>query len=89
MHATKEGREFSLFIKNKNLFFTESYKTPIRFIGIRESNSFDENQNLSNSSVVLLTFANDSYFLNVFQRDDAAEEEEEKGEQPQSDIVFE
>ena len=57
-----------LYLYNeKYLFMTQSYKSPISYNRIKESNTFDELKNVSSNEVVLLTYSNDSYYLNVPQ----------------------
>ena len=57
-----------LYLYNeKYLFMTQSYKSPISYNRIRESNTFDEYENLGSNEVVLLAYSNDSYYLNVPQ----------------------
>jgi hypothetical protein len=49
----------------KYLVMTQSYKTPISYDLVRESETFDEIEDVQSSEVVLLTYANDNFYLNV------------------------
>lgn len=53
------------YSKQKFLVMTQSYKTPISYDLVRESETFDEIEDVQSSEVVLLTYANDNFYLNV------------------------
>ena len=46
---------------------TESYKTPLKYTKIKESQSFETVRTLENTSVCLITYANDNFYLNLPQ----------------------
>lgn len=78
-----KGKVLSAFSKKKNLVMTQSYKSPINYDSVRESDTFDEVEDVQSSEVVLLTYANDGYYLNV------PHVINDKGKYEEKNIVFE
>lgn len=67
----------------KYLIMTQSYSTPITYNLIRESDTFDEIEDVQSSEVVLLTYANDTFYLNVPHSLD-----KESGEYEEQNLIF-
>ncbi|CDW74252.1 UNKNOWN [Stylonychia lemnae] len=67
IHTDKDNKDFYLYehTKTQDFIFSESYKTPFRFSTIRDSISFEEEKCLRNSSNVIVTMANENYFLDL------------------------
>lgn len=53
---------------NRQILLTQSYKTPLMYRLIRESNTFMEDKKVISSKIAMLTYSNDSYYLNVPQK---------------------
>jgi hypothetical protein len=77
---------------NKNLFaysvkkfllMTQSYSTPITYDLVRESDTFDEVEDVQSSEVVLLTYANDNFYLDVPHKIDKI-----SGEYKEQNLIF-
>ena len=69
---------------DENLVFTANQSTPLTYNKVRENDSFDEVRNVKNNTLVMLTFANENYYLNIPQ-----EVNEETGELETQKIQFE
>ena len=60
-----KAKQLSLARRGTYLVMTQSYKSALKYDLVRESDTFDEIEDVQSSEVVLLTYANDAYYLNV------------------------
>ena len=62
---------------DKQPFMTESYKTPVSFDIIRDSDTFEEVVDVQSNEVVLITYANGDLYLNLPKNDKKNDNEDE------------
>eukprot|EP00347_Sterkiella_histriomuscorum_P001627 403371297 len=67
MYTDQENKDYYLYDHqiNGSFILSEAYKTAIRFSTVRESDSFEEQKTLRNSNNVILTLANENFYLNL------------------------
>jgi hypothetical protein len=64
----EKGKMHYLYNLNKSIFLTESEKTPITLSVVREAGEINVKRTLGRTDVVLISFANDNFYLNIPQK---------------------
>jgi hypothetical protein len=77
------GKTLYAYSVRKSILMTQSYMTPLTYDLIRESDTFDEVEDVQSSEVVLLSYANDNFYLDVPHKSD-----KETGEYLEQNLTF-
>ena len=63
--AIHNSRKLKAYNSDKHLVMTQSYSTPLYYNLVRESDTFNEVEDVQTSEIVLVAYSNEDYYLNV------------------------